>query len=403
VESLRRPVRSGVRLIAAATHNPLDPMTFSGYSRHLFTALSAEGAEIVPMETRILRPADALRGAFDVRVLAGRLVGRRSGPVVRDAWYWSRGAFELLSARVARRLARLTDVDAIVQVGTHILPPSDGPAAYCVTDATVRQVAEAAEFGIGRVGPRVLAEAVEAQRAVLNRCRGVFVLSEWTARGIVDDYALDPDRITVVGAGANVPADGVRRAPDEPIVLFVGYDWERKGGPLLVEAFRIARRQVPRARLVVVGCTPEVSEPGVEVVGRLDRRRPEDVSRLVDLYSRASAFSILPTFDPFPNVLLEAAARGVPVVSIAGGSRPEAVIHGETGLLASGRDAAEVAELLVRLLADPTLVMQMGERAQRRARELYTWERVAQTVLDQILAAESAWDEPASEPELDGA
>jgi phosphatidyl-myo-inositol dimannoside synthase len=72
-------------------------------------------------------------------------------------------------------------------------------------------------------------------------------------------------------------------------------------------------------------------------------------------------------------VLLEASATGVPVLAGRSGGAPETVLPGETGLLADGRDAEDVAEHLAGLLVDPARAAAMGEAGRRWMRASWTW------------------------------
>ena len=132
----------------------------------------------------------------------------------------------------------------------------------------------------------------------------------------------------------------VRHAGEEPSILFVGLDWEQKGGPLLLEAFRRVRRLVPDARLIVIGCRPAGvrEEPGVELIGRLDRSKPLEDAALLGAYASATCFCIAPHVTWFPNVLLEAAGMGLPCVSTSELPRGELVVDGETGTLVAPDD-----------------------------------------------------------------
>jgi glycosyltransferase involved in cell wall biosynthesis len=257
---------------------------------------------------------------------------------------------------------------------------------YCITDCTVTQALGADEFSVSRASPRVQAEAIECQREVFAACRRILVLSEWTRRSVVDDYGVEPDRVVAVGAGANL-ADPLPRATDRarPMVLFVGRDWVQKGGPLLLDAFRLARARVPAARLVVVGCEPPLgNEPGVEVAGVLDRRDPAQDRRLRELYAEATCFAILSRFDAFPNVILEAGVAGLPVVSTDEGSRSEAVVDGVTGLLAAQRDPRQVADALEALLGDLDRAAAMGKAAEAGVAQNFTWPVVGRRVADAL-------------------
>jgi len=372
-------------IVAVATRDPLDHRTFSGFSRHLFNAVQDVGHRVVPIATRDLRWYDALTGAVaPLGLLPGRR-GDRRRPVVRPDWYWSRGGFERFGRRFDARLAEQPVPRVVVQIGTHVRSRLPGTTSYCITDATIPQAVRAGEFSVSFASGHVLAEAIECQAEVFASCRKVLVLSEWARSSVLSDYGLPADRVVVLGAGANVERTLPRKVDTaRPFILFVGADWKQKGGPLLLEAFRIARLQVPELRLVVVGCAPRLDVPGVEVLGFLSRADPVAHQRLLELYASATCFSIVPPFDAFPNVLLEAALFGVPVISTREGSRPEAVIHGETGLLAERRAPDELAALVLRVVADPQEGARLGEAARRRATSWYTWPLVARRLLAEV-------------------
>jgi starch synthase len=376
------------RIVAVATGNPLAVSTFSGLSRNLFTGLVDLGVDLAPIATRDIRPLDLLTGALNLSGLArGQVRGRRA-PRINPNWYWSRAVAGRMSRRFDEKLVQLGAAFAkapILQIGTHVITADRNRASYCVTDATVAQAVAADEFSVARAKAKVIEDALDYQREVFASCTRIFVLSEWAKQSVVTDYGIPDGRVVVLGAGANVSEELPRQIDTQhPYVLFVGADWEQKGGPLLLQAFRLVRERLPAVRLVIVGCSPRLSEPGVEIAGRLVRSDPEQARRLFALYAGASAFSIVPRFDAFPNVLLEAGWYGVPVVSTDEGSRSEAVVHGVTGLLASRRDPTELARHLVSLLTDPELAGRLGRQARLRVAESFTWSVVTRRLVDEI-------------------
>jgi glycosyltransferase involved in cell wall biosynthesis len=82
------------------------------------------------------------------------------------------------------------------------------------------------------------------------------------------------------------------------------------------------------------------------------------------------AVGVVPSIWPEPLSLaaVEAMACGRPVVASATGGLPDAVIHGETGLLVPAGDVSALREALCTLLSNPALCRRMGEAARRRAR-----------------------------------
>lgn len=103
----------------------------------------------------------------------------------------------------------------------------------------------------------------------------------------------------------------------------------------------------------------------------------DDVAPIV----AASEMLVLPSeAEPFGRAALEAMALGKPVVGTRAGGLPELVLKGETGLLVTARQPAQLAQAVERLLLDPTLAREMGQRGMERARAFFGAERCASEV-----------------------
>lgn len=373
-------------LAAIATADPFDRRTFSGYSAALFTALAERGRRITPIASRRIRARDVLDGALNLHgIVRGRVRGRRS-PLIDPNWSYAPDVLERMARRVDTRIAEISTITHALQIGTHVVIDRPGVTTGCVTDCTVTQAVEAGEFAVSHASDTTVAHAIDHQRRVFEACDVVFTTSRWTATSIIDDYDQDANRIRVIGAGAtNVgtptpnAVDG-RSTDGAPTVLFVGYDWELKGGPLLLDAWHTATARIPDARLVVIGCAPEIGDDRVDVVGRLDPSVPSERARLIDAYAHATCLALTSDFDAYPNVVLEAAAMGVPTVAFDEQSRAEVIDHGRTGLLVDTHTADAVAAALTTLLTDPAAARTMGAAARVRAEADATWDRVAARV-----------------------
>jgi glycosyltransferase involved in cell wall biosynthesis len=371
------------RIVAVATEDPLSKRSFSGLSANLFGEMERQGLLIDPIATRDLRWHDALLGAYQV----SQVLQRRSRKTSRlnPDWYWSRRTHELLTERFRARLRSRPVNATILQVGTHVQAAGEGRRVFCITDLTVAQALRAGgTYQVGRTSGPVQRQALEWQREVFDGCKQIFVLSQWARQSVLEDYGISADKVTVVGAGANVPSTLPARQTNAktPTVLFVGLDWEQKGGPLVSSAFHLVRQRLPAARLQVIGCRPPglEHEPGVDVVGWLDRSRAADEQRLLQAYAEASCFCIAPAVDAFPNVLLEAAALGLPVVSTDLGSRREAVVDRVTGRLVPHDDRQALADALLQLLTEPQVAEAYGAAGAKRVRQSLTWPSVVRTI-----------------------
>jgi len=185
--------------------------------------------------------------------------------------------------------------------------------------------------------------------------------SEWTKLGLVQDYEVPADKIMVIPPGVNVQEwrRPTPRAPhDDPVkILFVGGDFEREGGLVLLEAFRALRHLGPELHLVTRDRLPP--EPNVFIYSNLEANSQP----LKDLYHTCDIFA-LPTFgDCLPMVLSEAGASRMAIISTNVAAIPEIVRNGETGLTVPVGDTASLTLALGDLVTNPALRMTLGECA----------------------------------------
>lgn len=206
-------------------------------------------------------------------------------------------------------------------------------------------------------------------RRVFRSAAALTTWSQWAKDSLRDDYGVDPELVTVIHPGVDLalfPFGVARREPDReerPVrILFVGGDFARKGGPLLLSCMRDGL--AARCELHVVTTQPVPPAPNVRVHHGLGPNDP----RLLDLYRQADVF-VLPTYaDCLAVVLAEAMAAGLPVVTTAVGAQAEAVQDGRSGLVVPPGDAAALRRALQRLVDEPDLRRAMG-RAGREIAE----------------------------------
>jgi O-antigen/teichoic acid export membrane protein/glycosyltransferase involved in cell wall biosynthesis len=300
-----------------------------------------------------------------------------------------RAAFNLRQARrissiVERELSRRAgSYDLVLQLQT-LCSPGDlpGDRRYVIyTDNTYALTHRLYSRGEPRSAPRVQ-RRLAFEAAICRSAMFVFTASEFARRSMIEDYGCSPSRVAAVGAGANqmLPSiDGKRY--DTPRALFVGVEFERKGGPTLLQAFSAVRERLPAAELLVVGPRtppPEHLGPGVKWLGRVDR------ARLRQLYADASVFVLPSIFEPWGFVFAEAMGHGLPCIGTTCCAMPELIEEGVTGLLVPRGEAGPLADALVELLADPRRLEQMGHAAHARALGGLTWDHVADRVASHL-------------------
>jgi glycosyltransferase involved in cell wall biosynthesis len=225
-----------------------------------------------------------------------------------------------------------------------------------------------------------LQRAIELEKKVYTRASRIFTFSRWVRESMISHFQVPEEKVRVVKPGVNfaIPPDFDKQY-SEPIILFVGRSFERKGGPILLEAFRMVRQTLKNARLIIVGCNPPVNEPGVSVKGLISRQREHEIK---ELYRMASVFALPSRFEPFGLVFLEAMAYKLPCVGTNICAMPEIIGDGECGFVVSPNDPKALADKLMLLLRNESLMRKMGSRGYERVKNEYSWKTFARTVVE---------------------
>jgi glycosyltransferase involved in cell wall biosynthesis len=207
-----------------------------------------------------------------------------------------------------------------------------------------------------------------------------FTTSRFAESSIIEDYQIPAAQVSCVYSGINVPIPD--EIPDRDLskarILFVGVEWERKGGPDLLEAFRMVRIHLPHAELHVVGCRPPINEPGVFIHGKLP---PQQVQQH---FMDATLFCMPSRVEPSAVVLVEAAAYGLPVVTTNVGGNPDRVFNGKTGVLVPPQNIDALESVLLQLLFCPEGMRKLGECGREHALAHFTWPVVAEKIANII-------------------
>ena len=365
------------------------PFAFSGTAKSVVDALRGAGSEVVS-------------GDVDMYGVQRALVGGLSWSPSRRRWIAKYRGGTLPFAVRTRHARQHIDrhgrgVDAILQIGATFEPRGSGAVPYFLYCDSNKLMGRRAGHSPGASFTEAEYEAAVArERRVYDGAAGIFVFSDRVGRSFVDDFGQPPEKVVTVYAGANldlaaVPPRGPRDPSRPPTLLFVGREFERKGGDVVLRAFARVRERIPNARLVIIGPQGlELRDPGVEVLGFLRKDRPEDWRALIAAYAAADVFFFPTRYEPFGIVLAEAMFFGLPCVATGDWSIPEIVADGETGFLAPADDVDAFTARLLELLQDPVRAHRMGEAGRARAERMFTWAAVATKMLARMRGAAAA-------------
>jgi glycosyltransferase involved in cell wall biosynthesis len=365
-------VSTGPRVgVAVGWYDPEDPTVWSGVPRAVVDQIRRLGIYAghrnamppVPV-ARTVRWLLRQRGNLDdgwvlrrpMRLVSDVTFASRRACIPRsvDGWIQPVGSFGRL---VRGRVVTLFEI-----APTQLLAHPEWWASFGYPGATCEGMAWVAR------------QQLAAHRSSVACCAA----SRWAADGLAAN-GIDPGKIHVVGYGANVRIDPPpTRDWTRPRFLFVGRDWDRKNGALVLRVFRQVRDQHPHATLDVVGGHPDLrSVPGVTGHGLvpLYGGGPDALSQR--LFNSATCFVAPSWLEPFGIAYVEAAAAGVASIGTSIGGTATSI--GEAGFRVEPGNESELARAML-AMCEPQVAATLGAAALQQSHRM-TWDKFGERLL----------------------
>lgn len=279
-----------------------------------------------------------------------------------------------VSRHIARQLRALRAREPIAaavintqSIGLDLGRTADGLPLLVALDATFRQLADSPWFAPNRVAgwfqPLTLGGLLRRERALFHRAT---LLLPWSARAdgsLARDHGIPAARRRLLPPSLRPPPVS-EPPPGPPRILFIGGDFTRKGGPLILECHR---RLHDRCQLTVVTRSPIQAPPGVDVRQGIEAGTPDWMA----LWRSASLFVFPSRLETFGIVLLEALAFGAPVIASPAGAAREILENGACGRIIENYDADEWTDAISEALNQPQLYREQARRGRERFEKNY--------------------------------
>ena len=224
---------------------------------------------------------------------------------------------------------------------------------------------------------KALHKRCETQNAYLKDCAGVFTMGGWLAQYIIDRLGVAPERVHWVGAGVEVNTERLNPDRKGNKILFVGKDFDAKGGYLVIEAFRILREKYMKdAELYILG--PRVnplkeSVPGIFYKGFLPSEQ------VMQYYNTCDVFCMPSYAEPFGKVFVEALCCGLPCIGRSVLSMNEIIQDGVNGYNIDKDDPELLAGRMYDLLQNKT-IREYVDAHRLEWQKQYSWDTVASQI-----------------------
>ena len=206
-------------------------------------------------------------------------------------------------------------------------------------------------------------------------------MSKWLAEHLVNYSKIPPEKVHAVGGGINLDLGKIKSVKkDNNKVLFVGRDFYRKGGDLVYEAFKIAKKSNPNIKLYVAGPKEwpmEDKDENLIFLGDIDS------DELSQYYNMCDIFCMPSRFEAYGLVFIEALVYGLPCIGRNAFAMKEFIQDGENGYLIDDDNANILASKILDLLTNDAIKENVVSKKAYYISE-YSWDTVANRIIEVI-------------------
>jgi alpha-maltose-1-phosphate synthase len=376
----------GSRLIGV---DPYDRRAWSGISPYFFNEANAQGLLHRAFGADVTKADQLLRMALNFHPK------KQSW---RQNYYLDPSYREALTQAVAAKIEPTDLEGGLLQFGAMFDTPSILKGKTWCTSYHDGNLALRlrSPFGSAGISPRRIRQALAYEQSVYDGLSHIFTMSEYLRQSFIDDFAVSPEKVTCIGAGVNlehIPERPDQKSYTEKKILFVGIEFERKGGNVLLQSFKNVRERHRDATLHIVGPSdlkvPSALGTNVTCHGFLDKQDQADQRIFSDLLQTSTLFVLPSLYEPFGIAPAEAMLHGIPAIVSGDWALGETVEDGVTGWHVEPGSVDSLTAALDDALYNESARSERGQNACTHARENFLWskvisrlgERLSQTVI----------------------
>lgn len=221
---------------------------------------------------------------------------------------------------------------------------------------------------------------IRRQEKMYKNASGIFWMGEWLHDYMTAQYPALSSKMYYIGGGTNLDPSKINDSQKSGNkFLFVGRDYERKGGDLVLSAFNILKKKyMPSAEFHIAG--PEnmdFNDDGVYYYGDAEREKVSDLMNKCDVFCMPSRF------EAYGLVFVEALIYGLPCVARRFFEMNHFITENVDGMLITDDDAEEFARLMYLTITNKEMIAYVKQHREKYI-ESYTWDAVAQRANKEI-------------------
>lgn len=237
----------------------------------------------------------------------------------------------------------------------------------------------------------------KCQKRIYSNSDLLIFTTEWAAEKAINFDNKLKKKIKIIEVGSNFNEEdhksfndiGKYRGIESTIeFLFVGNNFEAKGGLVAVELVQFLNKNNIKSRLHVVtrnyNTMPSTS-PEIILYGGLDRNNKKDYSKFLSLFKTCN-FLLLPTlYDCSPHVIAEANGFAMPVIAVNTGGISHMIENGINGYVFNKDDfIIKSYEMILKIISDSSLYMELRKNSYKTYQNRFSWERNYKRLFDDL-------------------
>lgn len=293
-----------------------------------------------------------------------------------------------LNSRILNKICKNDDADVLIEFGGFVTN-KDMPPYYVYTDASHDLALDYYKItGVMPVNHNYSVEetekAAEYVRRIYQNAAGVFCMSDFLARSMINTTGVKKEKVYTVYAGSNwhdiklpyVEPKKLNKSSDLNILL-TGIDYYRKGIDIAIDAVEILNKNTDRRFILNLCGTDRVVEQKDYIINHGFTNK----KKLVSLLQKSDLFVLPSRFDCFGIAFVEAMTFGLPCIGRKLCAMPEIIDEGINGELITDDNPEKLAGLIFKICSNESLYHRYSENAIKKAK-VFTWENTAKRIMN---------------------
>lgn len=371
-----------MKLTFVSKYPSLDMKNWSGTEYFTAKSLEKQGCEM-----------DYITGLEDEINLSVRIKSKLYG---RNKKYWIKRSPEVGKGYARQVLQQMQPSSDI------IFSPGTEPIAYLetnkpkvfYTDATFSSMIGYYDW-FDNLSLKTIKEGMRMEQRAIDTCSLAIYASDWAAESAIKDFNAYPEKVKVVPLGANISTDLSiddikslieRRDTRKCKILFMGVEWYRKGGDIVVQAVQYLNdvlKLPTELHIVGIDDLPLNNLPAyIYNHGRINKATPEGLKKIEDLISQSHFLFVPSRAEAYGLVFCEAMVFGVPCISTNTGGIPTIVKNDVNGaILEKYSEPKEYAEKIYSIFNDKNYYEELSLLAFHDYKTRLNWDAAGRTIM----------------------